>query len=169
MASLRASTFSLIFFLAGWLVSAAGQDHQNHHDSHEEPHLHGQVHVSINASLMAPYYRYAPAGGAWVLPKSVYDLGARDMRCECFNPDGKFTSLVFIRQYVEYATKAEADVDHGTETCCMPKSKGLAPFCIPKGAACCSDTFCNADEACCADACCKSVSWIPFLTLIPAW
>lgn len=59
--------------------------------------------------------------------------------------------------HVEYSTKAQTDVISGTETCCMPKSKGLAPFCIPKGSICCSDTFCGAHETCCADGCCKPV------------
>ena len=45
--------------------------------------------VSSNvSSYLPPYYRNVTAGGAWVLPASPYDLGARAMSCECFDPDG---------------------------------------------------------------------------------
>lgn len=70
----------MVILLAGWLIGAAGQNH--HH------HLSGQA--TNNASLVAPYYRNVSVGEAWVLPNSVHDLGARDMRCECFNPDGAY-------------------------------------------------------------------------------
>lgn len=35
----------------------------------------------------APLYNNVSAGGAWVIPASNYDLGARAMTCECFDPN----------------------------------------------------------------------------------
>ena len=39
------------------------------------------------APLLPPLYRNASAGSVWVYPSSKYDLGARDMGCECFDPE----------------------------------------------------------------------------------
>lgn len=41
------------------------------------------------AQLLPPLYRNVSAGGTWVYPSSAYDIGARDMTCECFNPDSE--------------------------------------------------------------------------------
>ena len=46
--------------------------------------------VTIFAPLVAPLYHNVTVGEAWVFPSSANDLGARDMSCECFNPDGEF-------------------------------------------------------------------------------
>lgn len=52
------------------------------------------TNTSANASLLlAPFYRNVTAGGAWVLPASPFDLGARAMTCECFDPDGTYLML----------------------------------------------------------------------------
>lgn len=48
---------------------------------------------STNVSLWAPYYRNVSAGAAWVIPQSTFDLGARAMSCECFNPDRKHLNI----------------------------------------------------------------------------
>ena len=56
-----------------------------------DPHL-VQVNATHNATketVAAPYYRNVTAGDAWVMPSSAYDLGARGMTCECFDPDSK--------------------------------------------------------------------------------
>ena len=53
------------------------------------------TNTSANASLLlAPFYRNVTAGGAWVLPESPFDLGARAMTCECFDPDGTYLMLL---------------------------------------------------------------------------
>ena len=50
------------------------------------------TNLSTNAtSLLAPFYHNVTTGGAWVLPASPFDLGARAMTCECFDPDGTDT------------------------------------------------------------------------------
>lgn len=67
---------------------------------------------------------------------------------------------------VEYSIRVKTDVNSGTETCCMPKSKELALFCIPKGFTCCFDTFCDAHETCCTGGCCKSV-FLSYLSFLP--
>ena len=38
--------------------------------------------------LLPPLYHNATSGPAWVYPTSPYDIGARSMSCECFNPEG---------------------------------------------------------------------------------
>lgn len=53
------------------------------------------TNTSANASLLlAPFYRNVTAGGAWVLPASPFDLGARAITCECFDPDGTYLMLL---------------------------------------------------------------------------
>lgn len=49
--------------------------------------------VTFFAPLAAPLYHNITVGEAWVYPSSANDLGARDMSCECFNPDGEFHFL----------------------------------------------------------------------------
>ena len=66
----------LALLLAGttmWPVLATGGISTNH---------------SKYASLLAPVYREAEAGDVWVYPNSSFDLGARAMSCECFDPSG---------------------------------------------------------------------------------
>ena len=46
-----------------------------------------------NVSLSAPCYRNVTNGSVWVIPSSAFDLGARDMSCECFDPDRKHPSI----------------------------------------------------------------------------
>ncbi|KAL8804623.1 MAG: hypothetical protein Q9182_002431 [Xanthomendoza sp. 2 TL-2023] len=49
---------------------------------------HIPCNVTSNVtSLLAPYYRNVTTGGAWVLPASSHDIGARAMTCECFDPE----------------------------------------------------------------------------------
>ena len=85
MASTQALILSLMLFFAAWLVKAD----PNLYRTHSQLHFRAlQANVSSNASFLAPYYRNVSAGAAWVVPSSAYDLGARDMSCECFNPDG---------------------------------------------------------------------------------
>lgn len=45
--------------------------------------------ASNGTALLAPIYRSGSVGQAWVFPSSAFDLGARSMGCECFNPDSK--------------------------------------------------------------------------------
>lgn len=40
------------------------------------------------ATLLAPIYRNVTADDVWVYPNSSFDLGARSMTCECFDPSG---------------------------------------------------------------------------------
>lgn len=62
--------------------------------------LSSPTNTSANVSLLlAPSYRNVTAGGAWILPASPFDLGARAMTCECFDPDGTYLVLLrFIKQ-----------------------------------------------------------------------
>lgn len=46
-------------------------------------------HRNTNGTLLPGYHRNITAGAAWVVPASPFDLGARSMTCECFDPDGK--------------------------------------------------------------------------------
>ncbi|KAL9008200.1 MAG: hypothetical protein Q9173_006653 [Seirophora scorigena] len=41
-----------------------------------------------NGTLLPGYHRNVSTGAAWVVPASRFDLGARAMTCECFDPDG---------------------------------------------------------------------------------
>lgn len=61
----------------------------------EEKVSYHNVSVSApsNMSFSAPYFHNVSAGDVWVYPSSPTDLGARDMSCECFDPDRK--SLLF--------------------------------------------------------------------------
>lgn len=87
MAFFRASSFPLIVFLSAWLISVTAAGH-NHHEPHPDREQQANV-SSTNISLaVAPYHRNVSPGVAWVVPKSPYDLGARDVHCECFNPNG---------------------------------------------------------------------------------
>lgn len=45
---------------------------------------------NVSSGFIAPYYHNVSVGNVWVLPSSKYDLGARGMTCECFDPDRKF-------------------------------------------------------------------------------
>ena len=47
--------------------------------------------------LSAPYYRKVSAAAAWVIPRSIFDLGARDTACECFDPSRKSTIVYITR------------------------------------------------------------------------
>ena len=42
-------------------------------------------------SPIAPLYHNVSVGVAWGIPASTYDLGARGMTCECFDPDRKLS------------------------------------------------------------------------------
>ena len=42
-----------------------------------------------STALLPPLYHNVTTGEAWVYPSSKYDLGARAMSCECFDPDRK--------------------------------------------------------------------------------
>jgi len=60
------------------------------------------VNITSNAStaiVAAPYFRNVSAGDAWVMP-GTFDLGARSMLCECFDPSGMY-SLLYIRTSIE--------------------------------------------------------------------
>ena len=41
------------------------------------------------ASLLPPLYNNVTVGDAWVFPSSNFDLGAKGMSCECFDPGSK--------------------------------------------------------------------------------
>ncbi|KAI4112888.1 MAG: hypothetical protein LQ345_006034 [Seirophora villosa] len=40
-----------------------------------------------NGTLLPGYHRNVSTGAAWIVPASRFDLGARAMTCECFDPD----------------------------------------------------------------------------------
>ena len=65
------------------------------HPAQDDVFLRGvQANLSTNTTfLSAPYYRSISPGAAWVIPRSIFDLGARDMTCECFDPSRKLTIL----------------------------------------------------------------------------
>lgn len=67
------------------------------HHSHSDVFLRAlPANASTNVTLLsAPYYRNVSVGAAWVVPSSANDLGARDMSCECFDPSGMLTILLF--------------------------------------------------------------------------
>ena len=46
------------------------------------------------------------------------------------------------------------------ETCCIPSSTVIAPFCVPQGSSCCGNTYCEAGETCCGGSCCPAVSLV---------
>ena len=45
--------------------------------------------------LLPPFYNNVTAGDAWVFPSSNFDLGAKGMGCECFDPTSKFFGVDF--------------------------------------------------------------------------
>lgn len=47
------------------------------------------ANLTANGTLLMAYHRSVAAGAAWVMPASPFDLGARAMTCECFDPDGE--------------------------------------------------------------------------------
>ena len=49
-----------------------------------------------NMSFSAPYFHNVSAGDVWVYPSSPTDLGARDMSCECFDPDRKSSTFHLV-------------------------------------------------------------------------
>lgn len=122
----------LLVVVVGSALLTDAVDHIRHYDLDNVFVRSLRANISTNVTfLSAPYYRNVTAGNAWVVPSSAYDLGARDMSCECFDP---------------------------AESCCMAQSKGIAPFCIPNNSTCCANTFCNSGETCCGDFCCAKVS-----------
>ena len=46
------------------------------------------VNAHEAATLLAPIYRNLSTDDVWVYPNSSFDLGARSMNCECFDPSG---------------------------------------------------------------------------------
>ncbi len=59
-----------------------------------------QANITSNASIAivaAPYFRNVSAGDAWVMP-GTFDLGARSMLCECFDPSGMHSILTYVYQ-----------------------------------------------------------------------
>ena len=86
---------------------------------------------SVNTSDILPgLHRSVSLGHVWNYSESLYDLGARSIGCECFNPG---------------------------DQCCVPTSKLVAPYCMPNGSTCCRNTFCVKGETCCGDFCCAAV------------
>lgn len=144
MAFRRAFIFLSLFFFCSnvWLLSAT------------KDVLRGlEANITTKDSLWAPYYRNISAGGAWMIPTSAYDLEPRASECQCFNPNG--TDL--HRSLVPTGEFRAQQLMNETETCCMPKSSYINPFCVPKDSICCTDTFCEHGEICCGDSCCPSV------------
>lgn len=47
------------------------------------------------AALLAPVYRNLSTDDVWVYPNSSFDLGARSMNCECFDPSGISQAFTF--------------------------------------------------------------------------
>ena len=169
MASLRGVTLPLMLLIGAWLLFAVGHDiHESHHDLHVREL---QANSSAEVSFWAPYHRNFSIGKAWVVPHT-YDLGARGMNCECFNPAGKlYLFISYFNRASIFILKVGPDKCTTIETCCMAKTSGAAPFCIPKDSSCCSDTACEVGESCCGNACCPAVSDLsppsPYSTL--AW
>ena len=87
MASFQATGLIMLFASSVFLVNAI----ENVFQAHNDIFLRGfPGNISTNVTLLsAPYYRNVSAGAAWVVPRSVYDLGARGMTCECFDPNGR--------------------------------------------------------------------------------
>ena len=110
-----------------------------------EPH-----NLPQNGSLLAPVYRPVEIGNAWVFPNSSFDLGARSMSCECFDPSGSSAALTDN-------TSIANSLPTTSETCCMPKFPTILPFCAVQNETCCANTYCLAGETCCGDFCCPFV------------
>ncbi len=70
--------FTLVVAGFGYNVSASHEIGSNHSSS---------ANITANATLLPGYYRSVSAGAAWVTPASPFDIGARAMACECFDPD----------------------------------------------------------------------------------
>ncbi len=92
MASYQATILFMLLASSVLLANAVGNVF---HNGHNDVFLRGlSANVSTNVTLLsAPYYRNASAGAAWVVPSSAYDLVARDMSCECFDPSGTLKML----------------------------------------------------------------------------
>lgn len=76
-------------------ISLANAVENVFHHGHNDVFFRGlPANASTNVTLLsAPYYRNVSVGAAWVVPSSAYDLGARDMSCECFDPSGMLRNL----------------------------------------------------------------------------
>ena len=83
------ATFLLMLLASSVLLATAVNN--VFHQAHDDVFLRGvPANISTNVTLLsAPYYREVSAGAAWVIPRSMFDLGARDMTCECFDPSRK--------------------------------------------------------------------------------
>lgn len=63
--------------------------------------------------LLPPLHRSISIGKNWVFPASDHDIGAREMACECFDPERKSlsvhlrTSLRHTADHSSYATDQE--------------------------------------------------------------
>ena len=149
-----------IMLLAGIIVGAlivegdlGSNKSSNSTSANQSPH-HANVSNVTFSALLAPVHHNVSAGSAWVYPSSDHDIGAKDMSCECFDPERMFspsTSLLKIRTLSDEQYEC-------ADSCCMPASSRIAPFCMPKGSTCCANTFCTPGETCCGDFCCPTVS-----------
>ena len=63
------------------------------------------------STVSAPYFRNVSAGDAWVVPSSAFDLGARYVNCECFDPSRKLLLALLSQRCSRYVTRANV-VEH---------------------------------------------------------
>ena len=86
MASFQATVLLMLLASSVLLANAVENVFQAHNDIFPRG-FPGNISTKVTL-LSAPYYRNVSAGAAWVIPRSAYDLGARGMTCECFDPNG---------------------------------------------------------------------------------
>lgn len=72
-----------------FVARVLGTSHTVDSASTASPPVNAGSIASAGIALLAPLYRAGNVGQAWVFPSSAFDLGARSMGCECFNPEGK--------------------------------------------------------------------------------
>lgn len=97
--------FSIVVLMSLLSTTFAGLGHGlSTFSTHPHPfHFNVTHNATLNATnetAAAPYYRNVSIGSAWVMPSSPFDLGARAMSCECFDPDSELRSyrpLAIIR------------------------------------------------------------------------
>ncbi|KAL8941772.1 MAG: hypothetical protein Q9216_002057 [Gyalolechia sp. 2 TL-2023] len=90
--------------------------------------------MSTNGTLLPAFHRNTTAGAAWVIPASPFDLGARAMICECFDPDP--TSLPSVSQKTPHAapTPCAQPGKSAVATIAAVRKQPAPPFLIARDA-----------------------------------
>lgn len=85
MAFIRSLSLLTVLSCGAAFIHAGGNASGTRAEVHS---MRMETNVSSGIPLLAPLYHNVTAGEVWVYPSSKFDLGARSMNCECFDPAG---------------------------------------------------------------------------------